>query len=91
MRLTGELKKQICQKRIKNSKDIYSDEHVKHMIRRRLKNIGKIEGKDVWIENDVFMIDDDSMYGLARYSPTTEKAQRYVKEIEFLITALNCF
>ena len=73
----------------------YDDEKINDMIHRRLYKISKRKGKEVWIENDAFFIEDaDDPDGFIRYIPFhcgKEKEYYEIKEIKQLLIVLESF
>ncbi len=93
MKLTQEVKNEIIYDREENNGDLYTDEHLSNMKKRRFAKLCEIENKEVWMENGVYFIDDenDKMYGFKQYNPTSKNAKRYASEIIFLLRVLESF
>ncbi len=73
----------------------YNDKKVLSMINRRLKKITTRKGKEVWLENNVFFIEDaEDPDGFIRYIPFhcgKEKEYYEMKEIKQLQIVLDSF
>ena len=94
MQITEELKNEIIDNRMDSDNEIkYTDELMKNWIERRFIKLREIEGVKVWMENEVFFIEnpEDRIFGFKRYNPNSIMSKRYVEEITFLIRVLLCY
>ena len=74
----------ICTDR-EGSETIYTDKYLKRKITRRLKFLAKLEGRRVYFETGVLLIDDDSGMYPSEYIPEEETVK---EEIVFQIMNL---
>ena len=93
MKLTGKMQKAIIEDREKAQalENKYTDDKIKRMLKYRFDKLKSHESTDIWVENGVFFIEDDSMMGFSRYTASDNRSKRYVDEILFLVIILESF
>lgn len=93
MQITEKLKIVITTDRLENDCEYYTDKVIEAWIKRRFSKLCDIEGAEVWMENDVFFIEDptDRKHGFKRYKPESKESKQHVDDIIFLMNVILCF